>query len=117
MIQRVVDSAWLATPLLAAISFVCFRITGFIVLALFLVSLLLRGKVRTCLLLLTSALWGATLVTPIDVTFKDVPGPPRFVPYVIGLPTMETVQKAKRGDACLGGCTIGINDPKWVLVW
>ncbi|MBX7132352.1 MAG: hypothetical protein K1X67_06710 [Fimbriimonadaceae bacterium] len=117
MIQRFVDSAWLATPLLAAISFVCARTTMFAAFGLFLLSLLFKVKVRTFLVLMMSFLWLGTLLAPIDITFKNVPGPPRWVPYVIGLPTMETVQEAKRGDACLGGCTIGINDPKWVLVW
>lgn len=58
-----------------------------------------------------------TLASPIDVTFKNVPGPPRLVPFTIGLPSKETVAKSKRGDAVLAGCTRMGLEPSHVLVW
>jgi hypothetical protein len=54
---------------------------------------------------------------PIDVSLKNYPGPPRFVPLVMGTPTEEDAERAKRGEAVLGGCILRGNAPKWVWVW
>lgn len=65
-------------------------------------------------------LWLATLglcAVPIDITFTNLPGPPRFVPLVKGLPSHETYELAKRGEVLLGGCSVTGNEPKWVWVW
>ena len=54
---------------------------------------------------------------PIDVTLKNYPGPPRFVPLIMGSPTDEDVALEERGEAVLGGCILRGNPPRWVLVW
>src|SRR5262245_37884941 len=50
-------------------------------------SLLIAGQV---------AFWISTFL-PFDISLNNVPGPPRFVPLVMGLPTKEGVEKARRG--------------------
>jgi uncharacterized membrane protein YphA (DoxX/SURF4 family) len=59
----------------------------------------------------------AITIQPFDVRFLDFPGPPKFVPYIIGYPTGESVAKASRGEVILGGCLASGFEPKWVLVW
>ena len=54
---------------------------------------------------------------PIDVTLINYPGPPRFVPLVIGAPGENDVALADRGEIVIGGCISRGNDPRWVLVW
>ena len=54
---------------------------------------------------------------PIDVTLKNYPGPPRFVPLIMGSPRDEDVALQERGEAVLGGCILRGNPPRWVLVW
>ena len=54
---------------------------------------------------------------PIDITTENYPGPPRFVPLIVGLPNSEAVAQEERGEVVLRGCISRGNDPKWVLVW
>lgn len=54
---------------------------------------------------------------PIDISFKNYPGPPRFVPLVMGLPDEREIERAERGEIMLGGCILNGNEPKWVWVW
>lgn len=54
---------------------------------------------------------------PIDVTLQNVPGPPRFVPLIMGSPTDEDVAREERGEVLLGGCILRGNAPRWVWVW
>lgn len=68
------------------------------------------------------SLAGASLVAlsavgPVDVTRDDVPGPPRLVPLVYGLPSEEGFAMAERGEILLGGCIVRFNSPRWVVVW
>jgi hypothetical protein len=56
-------------------------------------------------------------ILPLDITFTNVPGPPRFVPFVNGLAGYETREKAKKGEVVLGSCLVTGFEPKWVLVW
>ncbi len=58
----------------------------------------------------------ATLL-PIDISLQDYPGPPRFVPLIMGTPTEEDAERAERGEVLLGGCILRGNAPKWVWVW
>jgi hypothetical protein len=62
------------------------------------------------------ALIGITLL-PIDLSFQNYPGPPRFVRLVMGRPTEETVERAKLGEFMLGGCVVSGYEPQWVWVW
>jgi hypothetical protein len=54
---------------------------------------------------------------PIDITSRNVPGPPRFVPLIVGAPSSEDAAREDRGEVVLRGCINRGNDPKWVLVW
>ena len=54
---------------------------------------------------------------PIDVTVQNYPGPPRFVPLIMGSPTDEDTVREERGEVVLGGCILKENPPQWVLVW
>ncbi len=56
-------------------------------------------------------------VQPLDISIKNVPGHPRFVPYVIGLPSAESFKKSEQGEVVLGGCIHTGFEPKWILVW
>jgi hypothetical protein len=58
----------------------------------------------------------ATLL-PIDVTLQNYPGPPRFVPLVMGTPLEADVARETCGEIMLGGCILRRNAPKWVWVW
>ena len=57
------------------------------------------------------------LVLPIDVTTIDLPGPPRFVPLAMGLPSQQMMQAANRGEMVLGGCVTTGFEPRWLWVW
>ena len=54
---------------------------------------------------------------PVDVTFTNYPGPPRFVPLIVGAPHDEDVAREERGEVFLNGCIVRGNPPRWVLVW
>ena len=54
---------------------------------------------------------------PIDITNLNYPGPPRFVPLIVGAPSSEDAAREERGEVVLRGCISRGNDPKWVLVW
>ena len=67
--------------------------------------------------------WVAWMLTlgasflPIDITLANSPGPPRFVPLVMGLPTQASIERNRRGEIALGGCMVSGQEPRWVLVW
>jgi len=64
--------------------------------------------------------WGCFIVCsliPVDITFIGAPGPPHFVPLIIGLPKPATIEHAKRGEVVLHGCISTGFEPGWVLVW
>jgi hypothetical protein len=54
---------------------------------------------------------------PVDVSLNNAPGPPRFVPLVMGLPGPDLMEAAARGDMLLGGCIVTGYEAKWVWVW
>jgi hypothetical protein len=58
-----------------------------------------------------------TAFLPIDVTLRNYPGPPRFVPLIMGSPTDEDVVREELGEVFLGGCILRGNAPRWVWVW
>lgn len=55
--------------------------------------------------------------SPIDVQLVPRGWPPRIVPLVMGLPTHETAERAKRSEVILGGCIVTGFEPKYYLVW
>ena len=62
-------------------------------------------------------LFAITPFLPWDLSFRTVPSGPRFVRLVMGLPTSEAFEKARRGDIVLGGCVVNGFEPRWVWAW
>ena len=54
---------------------------------------------------------------PVDISFQNYPGPPRFVPLIMGTPHEDDVVLESRGEVVLGGCFVAGNEPRWVWVW
>jgi hypothetical protein len=54
---------------------------------------------------------------PVDVSLQNYPGPPRFVPLIMGAPRPEDEAAEARGEVFLGGCLVRSNLPRWMLVW
>lgn len=90
-----------------------FLLASYVLLFLF----LRRKRPRLRWLLLTWALFLGLSLSPIDISLHDYPGPPRLVPWVIGLPTEEMWEQAERHEIVLGGCLMGGNPPKYILLW
>jgi hypothetical protein len=74
-----------------------------------------RNRIHPALIAWT--VWLTLTFSPIDVMPIRKGGRPRLVPLVMGLPTRETVQRAKRGEVILGGCIVSGFEPKYYLVW
>lgn len=55
--------------------------------------------------------------SPVDVMPLHKRWPPRLVPLVMGLPTPETAERARKGEVILGGCIVSGFEPKYYLVW
>ncbi len=58
-----------------------------------------------------------TVNLPVDISLQNYPGPPRFVPLIMGMPRPEDFARQERGEVVLGGCIMRDNPPKWILVW
>lgn len=94
------------------------RATGSVLLLVLILSYihsLFTTKTKWMRLVLVAFLVAVFL--PIDVTLTNYPGPPRFVPLIMGSPRDEDIAKEERGEAYLGGCILRANPPRWVLVW
>jgi hypothetical protein len=72
---------------------------------------------KTKLLRLTFVAFLIAAFLPIDISLQNYPGPPRFVPLIMGAPGEPDVAQADRGEVMLGGCIMHGNEPKWVWVW
>ncbi len=59
---------------------------------------------------------GSTFLS-FDISLKNYPGPPRFVPVVMGTPSKEALAAERRGEIALGGCVVYGTEPKWVWIW
>lgn len=73
-----------------------------------------KGFVRV---LIVWTLFILSAFSPVDISFKNFPGPPRLVPLVMGLPMGETWERAKHHEILLGGCVVTGHEPKYILVW
>jgi hypothetical protein len=101
----------------AFFSLLAFRFLGipFLIVAWVLFFRFARNGLRP-----TLVAWAAWLVltfSPIDVLPIPKGGSPRLVPLVMGLPTRETAERAKRGEVILGGCIVSGFEPKYHFVW
>jgi hypothetical protein len=56
-------------------------------------------------------------LSPVDISFRTHAGPPKLIPVIYGYPNAAAIEKARRGEAVLGGCLIRGYDPLWVVVW
>lgn len=74
-----------------------------------------RNRIRPLLSAWTA--WLILTFSPIDVLPLPKGGPPRLVPFVMGLPTRETTERANRGEVILGGCLVSGFEPKYYLAW
>ena len=74
-----------------------------------------RATIRPPLIAL--AMWLPLTLSPIDILPIPKRGRPRLVPLVMGLPTRETAERARRGEVILGGCIVSGFEPKYYLVW
>lgn len=95
-----------------------YRATAAILLVVLIVSyihFLRTAKTKLMRLMFVAFLVAAFL--PVDVSLRNYPGPPRFVPLIMGAPTAEDAALEARGEAVLGGCIMRGNDPKWIWVW
>ena len=94
-----------------------FRLTAFVLLIALAISYLhfLRSS-RTTWMRLIFVSFLIAVFLPIDVSLENYPGPPRFVPLVMGL-SLRTADEARNGDVMLGGCIVRGNEPRWVWVW
>ena len=54
---------------------------------------------------------------PFDISFKNVAGGPKVVPYVVGLPNEQAKHQAEKGEIVVGSDVVTGFEPKWVLVW
>jgi hypothetical protein len=59
---------------------------------------------------------GSTFL-PFDISFKNIPGPPRFVPMVMGTLTVDGYKQADAGVFLAGGCVASGYEPDYVWVW
>jgi len=106
--------------LLVSSSFYWLLAFRFVSLPFLIASWVLFCKVGGKELRLSLTIWAVWLVltlSPIDVFPIPKGGSPRLVPLVMGLPTRETVERAKRGEVILGGCIVSGFEPKYYLVW
>jgi hypothetical protein len=113
----------IATFVLVAISILMFpvspRVLGllFIAITLLVAAVSVRWPALRRRLLPLSIVTLAVTLSPFDVSLYAKPGPPRFVPVVMGLPSPELLARCERGDAFCGGCVVRGFEPQWVLIW
>jgi len=94
------------------------RTVGLIILAFLIVAYITISLHRSSKLIVKGwFVFMAVTIQPFDITFRDVPGSPKLVPYIMGLPSEEAKLKESQGEIVLGGCIVSGFEPKWVLVW
>jgi hypothetical protein len=94
------------------------RATGAILLLVLIgcyIRFLLTSKTKWLRLVFVAFL--VTAFLPVDVSLQNYPGPPRFVPLIMGMPNENDWARRERSEVMLGGCIMRNNEPKWVLVW
>lgn len=92
-----------------------FRLTAFVILFALAISYFhFLYSSRTVWMRFIFVVFFIALFLPIDVSLQNFPGPPRFVPLVMGLTSGEA---AAKGEVMLGGCIVRGNEPRWVWVW
>ena len=106
---------WLVSLLWGAVWFRIISVPGFVLLTLALATLPWHKRKRAVI-----AVWLffiVSTVVPLDIRHSHRPITQRIVPYIVGYPSDETVEKAKRGEVYLHGCISTGTEPKWVVLW
>jgi hypothetical protein len=122
------SAAWLyrtvvtPIPLVGMVSFemLAYRLVGLLALAVgiwaYVEYVLGRGRLR--LLVYASLIMLLAGVLPFDVSLQNLPGSPRWLPTMAGLPTRSIEEAAERGEhVIVGGCVPAYTEPTWVWVW
>ena len=109
-------------PVLGMVAYemLSYRLLGFIALGVATWAYVHYVTHQKCLRLLVYACLTMVLfsVLPFDVSFQNVPGNPRWLPTVYGLPSLEEHEAAQRGEhVIVGGCSTAYFVPTWVWVW
>ena len=95
-----------------------FRVTGVVLLLALAGSYFyFLSTARTRLMKLIFVSFLIAVFLPIDVLPVNYPGPPRFIPLVMGMPGPELSARAMKGEVMLGGCIVRGNEPRWIWVW
>ena len=63
------------------------------------------------------AFWVTTLFVRLELSFINLPGPPRITPYIWGMPSRVTMERVRRGEAVTGGCVVNGLEPFWIVTW
>ena len=79
------------------------------------IHFVITSKTKWLRLAVVTFLVASTL--PIDISLRNYPGPPRFVPLIMGTPREDDVAREERGEVVLAGCILRENAPEWILVW
>ena len=107
--------AFIVAPLWQMITW---RVLGcMLLLALMCLYLLMLRTNRRQAFLCALSLFAISPFLPWDLSFRAGPGGPHFVQLVMGLPTKQAFEEAKRGDIVLGGCLVNGFEPRWVWGW
>ncbi len=97
---------------------VAYRLLSVLLGVALVVVLAFRGfRSRRGLVIGSLCAWIAATVSPLDVSFRSVQGPPRVVPLVMGTLPEEGFAAEKRGEFVGGGCIVSGFEPRWVIVW
>ena len=94
------------------------KIVSLCTLAVFLLGGLLyplHRRPKVVLGLYVIAVLGA--ISPVDMTFRNLEGPPRFVRVIYGIPGGNAFDTVDKGEAILAGCVVPLGSPIWVWVW
>ncbi|UCC22761.1 MAG: hypothetical protein JSW23_01440 [Planctomycetota bacterium] len=120
-VAKFVDG-WLAPSVCVgigtAVTMFSFRVVAIMILIVFFGVGLKKLKHRKNLFAyLCLFVYTLSSLQPFDISFINVPGPPKIVRYGKGYPAPETIEEARRGEVVLGGCVVTGNHPRWLLVW
>jgi len=78
--------------------------------------LFLSGAVRLKVVAIAWVLAGSVFLSPVDISFRQYPGGPRFVPVVAGLFGMSVFEAGARGEVYPVLCPDFL-PPEWIWVW
>ena len=110
---------WIATFLLAIVSFSTLRTLPDVFLLAAFIAWCAVGRLRRTATVAVIAVVFVCLEVflPFDVSLIDAPGGMKVARVVSGKPGPEAIAAAARGEVVLGGCLVRGIEPRRVLVW